>query len=165
MVRRPASPIGSPAPMRLAEDPAFFDLLVGSYRRLLGEEPPFLPPGGEEDAGWLYRQAPACVLAHNTDPDPLFIYANKTAQSLFGYDWDELVTLPSRLSAEAPNREERQRLLDAVTRQGFATGYSGIRIAKSGRRFTIEDGVLWQLRDQNGNLHGVAATFARWRDA
>ena len=151
--------------MRLAEDPAFFDLLVGSYRRLLGEEPPFLPPGAPADAGWLYRQAPSCVLAHNTDPDPLFIYANKTAQSLFGYGWDELVTLPSRLSAEAPNREDRQRLLDAVARDGFATGYSGIRIAKSGRRFRIEDGVLWQLRDVNGSLRGVAATFARCRDA
>jgi len=151
--------------MRLAEDPAFFDLLVGSYRRLLGEEPPFLPPGAPADAGWLYRRALSCVLAHNTDPDPLFIYANKTAQSLFGYGWDELVTLRSRFSAEAPNREERQRLLNAVARDGFATGYSGIRIAKSGRRFRISDGVLWQLRDANGSIRGVAATFARWRDA
>jgi PAS domain-containing protein len=151
--------------MRLAEDPAFFDLLVGSYRRLLHEEPPFLPPGDQTDARWLYRQAPSCVLAHNTDADPRFIYANKTAQSLFGYGWDELVTLPSRLSAEAPNREERQRLLDAVARDGFATGYSGIRIAKSGQRFKIEDGVLWQLRDANGSLRGVAAAFSRWRDA
>ena len=150
--------------MRLAEDPAFFDLLVGSYRRLLGQDPPFLARNTRADARWLYRQAPACVLAHNTDPDPHFIYANETAQSLFGYGWDELVTLPSRLSAEAPNREERQRLLETVARDGFATGYSGIRIAKSGRRFRIEDGVLWQLRDANGGLRGVAATFARWRD-
>jgi len=150
--------------MRLAEDPAFFDLLVSSYRRLLGEEPPFLPAGAQADARWLYRQAPSCVLAHDTDPDPRFIYANKTAQSLFGYDWDEFITLPSRLSAEAPNREERQRLLEAVAHDGFATGYSGIRIAKSGRRFEIEDGVLWQLREPDGSLRGVAAAFARWRD-
>jgi PAS domain-containing protein len=163
MVRRHAPPICSLDPMRHAEDPAFFDLLVGSYRRLLGQDPPFLTPS-QTDARWLYREASACVLAHNTDPDPHFIYANKAAQRLFEYDWDEFVSLPSRLSAEAPNREERQCLLERVDRDGFATGYSGVRIAKSGRRFRMEDGVLWQLRAQDGSLGGVAATFARWRD-
>jgi len=150
--------------MRLAEDPAFFDLLTLSYRRLVGDRPPFLPPSGTGDALWLYRNAPSCVLAHSTDSDPRFIYANQTAQKLFEYSWDEFVTLPSRLSTESPDRAERQRLLDAVARDGFATGYSGVRIAKSGRRFLIEDGVLWQLRGQDGTLRGVAATFAKWRD-
>jgi len=150
--------------MRLAEDPDFFDLLVESYRRLLGGEPPFLPPGAPRTARWLYAEAPACVLAHNTDPDPRFIYANRAAQALLGYGWDEITALPSRLSAETPARAERQRLLDEVARNGFATGYSGIRIAKSGRRFRMEDGVLWQLRAQDGVLRGVAATFSRWSD-
>jgi len=150
--------------MQHPEDPSFFNLLVSSYRRLLGEEPPFLEAGAPHSAEWLYRHAPSCVLAHNTEPDPRFIYANKIAQSVFGYSWDEFVALPSRFSAEAPDREERQRLLERVGRDGFATGYSGIRIAKSGRHFRIEDGVLWQLREPDGRLHGVAATFARWRD-
>ncbi len=105
------------------------------------------------------------MLAHNTDPDPRFIYANKAAQACFGYGWDEITRLPSRLSAEPVAREERQRLLDAVARHGFATGYSGLRIAKSGRRFSIEDGVVWQLIDGNGALRGQAATFAHWREA
>ena len=55
--------------------------------------------------------------------------------------------------------------LEAVARHGFATGYSGIRIAKSGRRFLIEKGVVWQLIDRDGAVRGQAATFARWRDA
>ena len=105
------------------------------------------------------------MLAHNTNSNPRFIYANKAAQKLFGYDWDEIIGLPSRHSAATPAQDERQRLLNAVARDGFATGYSGIRIAKSGRRFWIEDGVLWQLRAQDGSLFGVAATFANWRDA
>lgn len=151
--------------MTLATDPVFFDLLVGSYRRLLGQDPPFLESPGPDAAHWLYEAAPACVLAHNTEPDPRFIYANKAAQGLLEYSWDEIVKLPSRFSAEAPNRAERQRLLDAVARDGFATGYSGVRISKSGRRFRIEDGVLWELRDAQGGLRGVAATFARWQDA
>lgn len=150
--------------MTLATDPAFFDLLAGSYRRLLGKDPPFLDNTQTDAARWLYEDAPACVLAHNTEPDPRFIYANKAAQALLEYSWDEIVALPSRFSAEAPNRAERQRLLEAVARDGFATGYSGVRIAKSGRRFRIDDGVLWELRDANDALHGVAATFARWRN-
>jgi MEKHLA domain-containing protein len=105
------------------------------------------------------------VLAHNTDPDPLFIYANKAAQACFEFGWDEIVSLPSRLSAEPVDREDRQKLLDAVARHGFATGYSGLRIAKSGRRFFIEDGVVWQLIDDHGAVRGQAATFAKWRDA
>jgi hypothetical protein len=150
--------------MTLATDPAFFDLLAGSYRRLLGEDPPFLGNTQTDTARWLYGDAPACVLAHNTEPDPRFIYANKAAQALLEYSWDEIVALPSRFSAEAPNRAERQRLLDAVARDGFATGYSGVRIAKSGRRFRIDDGMLWELRGAHGALQGVAATFARWRN-
>ncbi|HUU67557.1 MAG TPA: MEKHLA domain-containing protein [Methyloceanibacter sp.] len=155
--------------MHRAEDPLFFALLVESYRRITGQQPPFLappvlPPDVQPSARWLYADASVCVLAHNTAPDPHFIYANRSAQVLFGYSFDEIAALPSRLSAEEPARGERQRLLDQVTRDGFATGYSGVRIAKSGRRFRIEDGVLWQLKDQNGTLHGVAATFATWRD-
>lgn len=150
--------------MRLAEDPEFFALLVESYRRLLGENPPFLPPGAPHTPSWLYAEAPMCVLAHNTHPDPRFIYANRAAQALLEYSWDEITSLQSRFSAEAPERAERQRLLEKVDRDGFATGYSGVRIAKSGRRFVIEDGILWQLREREGTLRGVAATFARWRD-
>jgi PAS domain S-box-containing protein len=144
-------------------DPEFFDLLLESYRRSVGTSPPFLEAGEPHSALWLYRDARHCVVAHNTDPDPRFIYANRAAQACFGYDWEEFTALPSRLSAEAPDREERQRLLDAVARKGFATGYRGLRIAKSGRRFWIEDGVVWQLVDRHGVLRGQAATFTRWR--
>ena len=160
--------------MHRAENPLFFALLVESYRRITGQEPPFLPrtaiaapapsPNAPSSASWLYSKAPVCVLAHNTAPDPHFIYANRAAQELFGYTFDEFTALPSRLSAETPAQDERQQLLEQVARNGFATGYSGVRIAKTGRRFRIEDGVLWQLTDHHGVTHGVAATFATWRD-
>ena len=61
---------------------------------------------------------------------------------------------PSRLSAEAPDRAERQALLDAVARNGFMTGYRGLRIASTGRRFWIEDGIVWELLD--GTASGAA---------
>ncbi len=144
----------------LSSDPAFFALLTDSYARLVGA--PLVPPG--TDAGWLYREAPFVVLAHGTDQDPKFIYANQAAQTCFEYSWQEFMTLPSRLSAEAPDRAERQRLLDEVARNGFLSGYRGLRVAKSGRRFVIEDGVVWELVDRAGVRHGQAATFLSWRD-
>ena len=88
----------------------------------------------------------------------------QAAQACFGYGWDEFVTLPSRLSAEPGLRETRQAVLEAVARDGFVAGYSGIRIAKSGLRFRIRDTVIWQLIDEAGMFHGQAATFASWED-
>nr|WP_299911370.1 MEKHLA domain-containing protein [Sphingomonas bacterium] len=141
-------------------DTDFFDLLTGSYARLVGTPLATMEQGPD----WLYHHAPFAVLAHNSHIDPRFIYANKTAQACFDYSWDEVVTLPSRLSAEAPDRAERQRLLEAVGRSGFIADYSGIRVAKSGRRFRIGNGIIWQLVDEAGNHHGQAATFSSWHD-
>src|SRR4029078_5722326 len=136
-------------------DSEFFALLMGSYARLVGK---LLVPEGK-DAAWLYAQAPFAVVAHNTDADPKFIYAHLCAQACFEYSWEEFIGLPSRLSAEAPERAERQALLDAVAKNGFMSGYCGIRVAKSGRRFLIEDGVIWKLIDEKGIRRGAAATF------
>lgn len=142
--------------MSLQSDPAFFALLTGSFRRLVGRP---LVPEATLGPDWLYGQAPFAVLAHDTAEDPRFVYANRSAQAAFGYSWDEIVGLPSRFSAEAPERAERQRLLDAVARDGFVANYSGVRIAQSGRRFPIADGVVWQLVDEAGRVRGQAATF------
>ncbi len=144
----------------LSTDPAFFALLTGSYARLVGA--PLVPEGA--DANWLYREAPFVVLAHGTDPDPDFIYANEAAQACFEYSWEEFLGLPSRLSAEPADQAKRQMLLGQVAQNGFFAGYSGIRVAKSGRRFRIEDGIIWELIDRDDVRHGQAATFRAWRN-
>ena len=142
---------------------AFYRLLSASFVRLLGRPllaDPYVRSRDETfQAVWLYRDAPFCLLAHDTQADPVFIYANQAAQACFGYGWDEITHLPSRLSAEAPERAERARLLDAVRSAGFIENYRGLRIAKSGRRFWIENAVVWQLIDEAGKLHGQAAMF------
>jgi hypothetical protein len=151
--------------MNLSLDPIFCELLTSSYSRLAGDS---LIPSEHDDqnaAHWLYEAAPFCVLAHNTAIEPIFIYGNKMAQACFEYSWDELTSLRSSLSAEAVNREERRDLLDLVEQNGFATGYRGLRIAKSGRRFWIEDVTVWQLVDAQGVLRGQAAIYRHWRDA
>ena len=142
--------------MSLADDPTFFALLNGSFRRLVGRS---LIPEPDLGPDWLYAQAPFAVLSHDTSADPLFVYANRAAQRAFGYTWEEFVGMPSRLSAEAPERAERQRLLDAVARDGFVSDYAGIRVAKDGRRFPVTEGIVWQLIDEDGTVRGQAATF------
>ena len=136
-------------------------LICASHQRLLGT--PLVDPelSPQVAAHWLAEEAPFCVLAHDASADPCFIYANRAACDCFEYSREELVGLPSRLSAEAPDRAERQALLDAVAAQGFATGYRGLRIAKSGRRFWIEDVTVWNLIDEAGVHHGQAATYRR----
>jgi PAS domain S-box-containing protein len=142
----------------------FYRLLADSYARLLGR--PLVPHAMPvaEATEWLYESAPFAVLAHNTEPDPVFMYGNKAAQRRFGYTWDEITRLPSRLSAEAPNREERQQFLERVQRLGYEAGYKGVRITKTGERFMIEEATLWQLVDADGTLHGQAVVIPRTRD-
>ena len=133
--------------------------ILDSYQRLLGEplEPRFTDP--LTLARWLDESAPYCLLAHSDEADPRFVCANRAALRCFEYTWDELVGMPSRLSAEAPNRAERDALLSSVAEKGYARGYRGLRIAKSGRRFWIEDVTVWNLLDADGNPCGQAATY------
>lgn len=152
-------------PSSLAIDPVFFNLLSDSHHRLTGLSLLGQTIQPTEAARWLYEDAVFCVVAHNTDEDPQFIYANKAAQHCFEYSWAEMTALRSRLSAEHPNRQEREQLLEAVRTQGFASGYRGLRIAKSGRRFWIENVTVWNLVDHDGIYRGQAATYRQWKDA
>ena len=106
--------------------------------------------------------APFVLVSHGTEADPVLNYGNATALSLWEMSWAELTRTPSRLTAEAPNREERARLLAAVTAQGFIDDYSGVRISKTGRRFRIQRATVWNLLAEDGKPAGQAAMFDRW---
>lgn len=108
--------------------------------------------------------APFAVVSHDTRPDPVFNYANQQALNLFGMNRAEFIALPSRLSAETINQAERARLLDRVTRHGYIDDYSGVRIAKSGRRFMIRNATIWNLLDADGRHYGQAALIRTWDD-
>ncbi len=93
----------------------------------------------------------------------MLVYGNKRAQAIFGIDWDELTTLPSRFSAEPMERRERQLFLDKVTRDGFASEYRGVHKTKSDKRFWIERATVWQLADAARNSCGQAAIISEVR--
>ena len=136
--------------------------LRNSFHALTGRHliDPALSP--EAAAAALFH-APFVVLSHNTAPDPILTYGNLTALNLFALSWEELIQMPSRLTAEAPNRAERARLLAEVTAHGFIDNYCGVRISRTGQRFLIEQATVWNLSDAEGRLCGQAATFRRWR--
>lgn len=134
--------------------------LLRSYRHWTGRD--LLPAGSNPGAQALY-EAPFVVLSHGGGEDPVFNYANRTAQRLFEYPWATFVQLPSRLSAEPDGREERAALLRQVRERGFADDYRGVRVAASGRRFWIENVMVWNLLDPHGGHCGQAASFQEWR--
>ena len=136
-------------------------LLRESLRRLAGTEL-CDPSMNDAKAARAVFFAPFVVVSHDTAADPVFNYANQAALELFGMTWEEFTSLPSRRSAEAPDRAERARLLAEVTSKGFIGNYGGVRIAKSGRRFRIENATVWNLADEDGTPRGQAAMFADW---
>lgn len=145
-----------PAQFRQPDAAARIALIAESYARLLGR--PLVADGDDPVAAlWL---TPAAIVAHGTEDDPLFFFGNAAALAAFETTLDDFVGMPSRLSAEAPLRDERQALLDRVARDGFIDDYAGVRISATGRRFRIAGAVVWNLVDAAGVRHGQAATFA-----
>ena len=137
-------------------------LIVNSYQQVMGR--PLVPAG--EDDGELWRtlwNAPRVVVAHGTQPDPVFCYGNRLALELFELDWTAFTALPSRYSAEPLAREERAALLDRVSRFGFIDDYAGVRISSTGKRFRISKATVWNLMDADGVYRGQAAAFSDWQ--
>ena len=136
-------------------------LLLDSFARFLGRELISRQGGAEEQAERLF-QAPFVVVSHGTEADPVLNYGNAAALALWEMDLATLTSTPSRLTAEPVHRDERARLLARTARDGFVDDYSGIRISSTGKRFRIEQAIVWNLVDAAGIHRGQAATFDRW---
>ena len=138
-------------------------LLARNYYRCTGRHLAGIqPPTDEGDWGrWLF-DAPFVLLSHGTEADPVLNYGNRKALELWEMTWDNFTSMPSRLTAESPEREERARLLEGVARQGYSSDYSGVRLSRSGRRFRIVNASVWNILDPGGRSCGQAAFFQRW---
>ncbi len=136
-------------------------LLQSSYTALLGEALLELasPTTDLSQALW---QAPFAIVSHDTAADPIFNYANRCALQLFEFEFAEFITLPSRFSAEAINREARAQLLAEVSQKGYINNYAGVRISKTGKRFLIQNAVVWNIFDHQQRYCGQAACFKSW---
>jgi len=134
-------------------------LMYSSFEKLLGY--PLINATAELLAQNLF-EAPFALLSHTNDSEPLLNYANLTALKLFELEWQQLITLPSKYSAETVNQLERKKLLDQVSLVGFINNYSGIRISSTGKRFLIQRAIVWNLNDAKGIYQGQAACFSTW---
>ncbi|HSI23983.1 MAG TPA: MEKHLA domain-containing protein [Methylotenera sp.] len=118
-------------------------LLMQSYRHWTGKA----LIAASDDVVQSLLTAPFAVASHDTQADPVFNYANHQVLALFKMSADEMLRLPSRYSAEPILREVRAEFLEQVANNGFVDNYSGIRIAKDGSRFLIEQATVWNLID------------------
>lgn len=99
-----------------------------------------------EIAQALY-EAPFVLVSHGTEADPIFNYGNRKALELWELTWQEFTRMSSRKTAEQMVQEERDRLLAEAAAKGFSY-FSSIRITSTGKRFHIEDGILWNVLDE-----------------
>jgi len=137
-------------------------LLLDSYAHWLGKE--LIPRTGDpEDQAQDLFAVPFVVVSHGTQADPILNYGNQTSLDLWEMSWETLTQTPSRLTAEPVHRDERQRMLAGLSQRGFIDDYQGIRISSSGKRFRVQNAIVWNIVDGNRTRHGQAATFADWQ--
>lgn len=118
-------------------------LLMTSYQHWTGKALVV----ANDDATQALMGAPFAIASHQAGDDPMFNYANHQALALFRMAPEEMLGLPSRYSAEPMLREARAAFLHQVATDGFIENYSGVRIAKDGSRFLIEQATVWNVVD------------------
>ena len=73
--------------------------LLNSYQKLLQRQLIARTNSPEEESERLFL-APFVVASHGIEPDPIYNYGNKVLLELWERDWQQLTSMPSRLSAE-----------------------------------------------------------------
>lgn len=139
---------------------AFLQHLLLSYERCTGT--PLVSGIAFADKVREMARAPFVVLSHDAQAEPVYNFGNALALQLWEMQWNEFTSMQSNRCAEPMHREQRERFLQEVRERGFARGYSGVRISKTGRRFRIEDVTCWNIYDERGERIGQAATYPRW---
>jgi hypothetical protein len=136
-------------------------MLLDSFRARTGQELAQRGGGAAAEAERLL-EAPFVVVSHGLGDDPILNYGNRVALALWEMDVERFLATPSRLTAEPIAREARKGLLERTARDGFVSGYEGVRISATGRRFRISNVTIWNVVDEAGQPAGQAATFSRW---
>ena len=136
------------------------EAILDSHRDRVGVELVERSGDPSEDARRL-RDLDAIVLSHDGGADPAFVYANHAAAALWRMPIEDLVGMPSRLSAPPEQRASRATMLADATSSGVLHGYAGERVASDGTRFVIEGATLWTV-DGYPDRPGQAVVFRDW---
>jgi hypothetical protein len=54
-------------------------------------------------------------------------------------------------------------MLVRARKQGFIDDYKGVRISGTGKRFLVEQAIVWNVVGAEGEPLGQAATFSKWK--
>ncbi len=103
------------------------------------------------------------VLSHNNEDDPTLTYANASALKLWHRCWEEMIGMPSRLTAPVQERKQREISLQGLSKNNSIENYEGIRVNSKGECFMIKNAKIWTIWDEQGDVYGQAATFNHWR--
>lgn len=137
-------------------------IIVDSYQKLLNKRLIESDNTPEEISQALFN-APFIVVSHGVQADPIFNYGNQAALKLWSISWEKLIQTPSRLSAEPVNRATRRVMLEQAATKGYIDNYQGVRITTTGKKFSIQEAIIWNLTDKSGKKCGQAATFSHWK--
>jgi hypothetical protein len=156
--------MASEAAWLTAEKQGLAGVLLHSHQRAFGRA---LIPAAQPDRSrrLLCQELFACgfpVLAHGTENDPRLSYANAAALQLWETHWDELIGMPSRLTAPETERAERSNALGQAKRLEAVQNYQGIRISRKGQQFMLNNARIWTLWDAEERVCGQAACFSDW---
>ena len=112
-------------------------ILCDSFARLLGR--PLLPglPLDDRALGQALYDAVPVIVAHGDEADPLFWFANRTAQRLWELDWQHFTRMPSRRSVAIDEHEDRETLLRRAREM-----YEEVELGLTRLREAIEAGDL-----------------------
>jgi MEKHLA domain len=139
---------------------AWCQLLMLSFHHWTGKDLVAADGTPEEQSKRLF-EAPFVVVSHGIEPDPVLNYGNRAALELWEMTWEELRLTPSHRTAEAVSRVERASMLARAEAQGYIADYRGVRISRTGRRFLVENALVWNVLEGDRRV-GQAATFSRW---
>ena len=153
----------SDPPWLKADQQALVAQLLQSHQRAF--QRPLMASARQQPLRLSCQELFACgfpVLAHDGSPEPTLTYANAAALRLWDAPWNDLVGLPSRLTAPSAEQAERSLALSKAKRADAIQGYRGIRISRKGRRFMIQNARIWTLWDEQQHACGQAASFSDW---
>ena len=104
------------------------------------------------------------IASHSLEDVHLFNYANEAMLNLFKMPRDEFIGLPSHQSANEINRKERESLLAQVRKTGIVENYQGSRVKKNGDTFLIKKATVWNVSNNDGQVHSQAVIIFDWQD-
>lgn len=128
-------------------------LINESFKRVTGD---YLV--SEQDPGEVIsvlNEAEAAVLTSGMEAEPLFNYGNVHALGLFACELPDLIQ--QSVVSVLP---ESGTAIDQALAEGSAI-LSGT-IGNEDRRWAIDDGLVWQLKDSLGRAHGLGFYVKDW---